>query len=76
MEGLVLNWNVVVFFNSLQVICWYCRSQNEDKKVKEECLVDIHPNAVLIGSPRTRSDFKALKSKIHAWKEGKVRVES
>lgn len=41
-----------------------------------ECSGDIHPTSVLIGSPRTRTDFKSLESKIHEWKGSKVRAES
>lgn len=36
--------------------------------------VEIPIDIVTIGSPRTKSDFKALESKIHKWKETKVNV--
>lgn len=46
---------------------------NNKKDVDEEYSIDIPPDTIMIGSPRTRNDFKLLESKIQKWKDSKVR---
>lgn len=46
---------------------------NNKKDIDEEYSIDIPPDTIMIGSPRTRNDFKLLESKIQKWKDSKVR---
>lgn len=42
--------------------------------MNQQMLVEIPIDIVTIGSPRSKSDFKALETKIQKWKETKVNV--
>lgn len=48
---------------------------NNKNDIEEEFSIKIPPDTIIIGSPRTRNDFKLLESKIHKWKDSKVRPE-
>lgn len=49
--------------------------KEENIELIERLPVEVPFDIITIGSPRTKSDFKALESKIHKWKEIRVNVD-
>lgn len=51
----------------------FCRSQkDENLELIQQLPLETPCDIITIGSPRTKSDFNALESKVHKWKESKV----
>lgn len=59
----------------MHILNFYRRQKVENVELKKQMPVEDPFEITTIGSPRTKSDFEALKSKIRKWKEAKVNIE-
>lgn len=60
-------------------VCGYCQISRSregcNDESKEQCSNATPIDSVEIDSPRTRKEFELIESKIHHWKENKVRLK-